>query len=252
MFAQVRELLTNYGRIDVIWFDGGWERSIPQWRSKELEAMVRELQPGILINDRLPGVGDFTTPEQFVPPKPLDRPWETCLTINESWGYNPSDTEFKSARRLIHTLCEVAARGGNLLLNISPMGDGRLMPALIERLDVIETWMQHSGESIIDTKPGLEPWQFYGPSTRRDNTTYLHLLMRPYGDVTVRGVRIKRVRSVRALSNGAELAFTGRASIVDTLLNPDPVGELTITVPDDAIDEYATAIAIDFADAPPG
>jgi len=126
------------------------------------------------------------------------------------------------------------------------------MPALIERLDVIETWMQRNGESIIDTKPGLEPWQFYGPSTRRDNTTYLHLLMRPYDDVTVRGVRIKRVRSVRALSNGAELAFTGRASIVDTLLNPDPVGELTITVPDDAIDDYATATAIDFADALPG
>jgi len=249
MFAQVRELLTDYGRIDVIWFDGGWERSIPQWRSNELEAMIRELQPEILINDRLPGAGDFTTPEQFVPPKPLDRPWETCLTINESWGYNPSDDEFKSARRLIHTLCEVAGKGGNLLLNVSPMGDGRLMPELVERLDVIESWMQRNGESIIGTTPALEPWQFYGPSTKRDNTTYLHLLMRPYDEITVRGVRIKRVRSVRALSNGAELAFSGRASVIDTLLNPDPVGELTIVVPDTAVDDYATVLAVEFADA---
>ena len=70
MFAQIRELLTNYGKIDVIWFDGGWERSTVQWRSKELEAMIRELQPTILINDRLPGVGDYVTPEQFVPAQP--------------------------------------------------------------------------------------------------------------------------------------------------------------------------------------
>ncbi|MEX0749849.1 MAG: alpha-L-fucosidase [Dehalococcoidia bacterium] len=250
MFAQVRELLTDYGRIDVIWFDGGWERSIPQWRSIELETMIRELQPEILINDRLPGVGDFTTPEQFVPPQPLDRAWETCLTINESWGYNPSDTEFKSARRLIHTLCEVAGKGGNLLLNVSPMGDGRLMPELVERLDVIEAWLRRNGESITGTAPGLEPWQWYGPSTRRDNVTYAHLLMRPYDDVTVRGVRINRVRSVRALSNGAKVAFSGRASIVDTLLNRDPLGELTIAVPQDAIDEHATVIAIEFTEAP--
>jgi alpha-L-fucosidase len=250
MFAQVRELLTNYGPIDVMWFDGGWERSTTQWRSDELEAMIRELQPGIMINDRLPGVGDFSTPEQFVPPKPLARAWETCLTINESWGYNPGDTEFKSARRLIHMLCETAGKGGNLLLNVSPMGDGRLMPELVERLDVIEAWMQRNGESIVGTTAGLEPWQFYGPSTQRDNTTYLHLLMRPYDEVTVRGVHIKRARSVRALSTGAELHFTGRASIIDTLINPDPAGELTISVPADAIDEHATVLAVEFADAP--
>jgi alpha-L-fucosidase len=250
MFAQVRELLSNYGRIDVIWFDGGWERSIPQWRSRELAAMIRELQPEILINDRLPGVRGYVTPEQFVPPKAPDGSWETCLTINESWAYNPTDTRFKSARQLIHTLCEVAGRGGNLLLNVSPMGDGRLMPELVERLDVIERWMERNAESIVGTAPGLEPWQWYGPSTRRDNVTYVHLLMRPYDTVTVRGVRTKRVRSVRALSNGAELAFTTRCSIIDTLVNPDPLGELIIDVPADAIDEHATVLAIDFAEGP--
>jgi alpha-L-fucosidase len=250
MFAQVRELLTNYGRIDVLWFDGGWERSIPKWRSKDLEAMIRKLQPDIMINDRLPGVGDFVTPEQFVPPKPLDRPWETCLTINESWGYQPSDTDFKSARSLVHMLCEVAGKGGNMLLNVSPMGDGRLMPELVERLEAIAAWMERNGESIVGTTPALEPWQFYGPSTQREGVTYLHLLMRPYDVVTVRGVRVKRVQSVRALSTGAELTFDSRCSVVDRLLNPDPFGELVIDVPEDAIDDYATVLAIEFAEAP--
>jgi alpha-L-fucosidase len=78
LFAQVRELLTGYGRIDLLWFDGGWERFFGQWRALELERLVRELQPGILLNDRLPGVGDFATPEQFVPPRPPPGRWETC------------------------------------------------------------------------------------------------------------------------------------------------------------------------------
>jgi alpha-L-fucosidase len=248
MFAQVRELLTNYGRIDVIWFDGGWERSMEEWRSKELEAMIRSLQPEILINDRMPGCGDYATPEQFVPPKPPDGPWETCMTMNESWGYNPSDSKYKSARQLIHTLCEVAGRGGNLLLNVSPMGDGRLPPEQVERLEAIASWIERHGESIVGTEPGLEPWQYYGSSTQRDNTTYLHLLMRPYESVTVRGVRVKRVERVRVLGSGKELEFSWRCSIPDRLLNPDPLGELTIEVSEGALDAQATVLAVEMRD----
>ncbi len=246
MFGQVRELLTNYGEISVIWFDGGWERTIPQWRSQELEKMVRELQPGILINDRLPGVGDYVTPEQFVPPQPLPRPWETCMTINESWGYNPSDTRYKSARQIIHTLCEVAGRGGNLLLNVGPKGDGELPQELTERLAIVEAWMGRNGESITGTTPALEPWQFYGPATRRGDRLYLHLLMRPYDTVTLRGARIRKVQSVRTLGTEMDLKFRTRASIIDTLYNPDPRGELTIAVPEDALDPDATVLAVDF------
>lgn len=88
MFNQIQELLTNYGQIDIIWFDGSWERTPAQWQTQRLKQMIRELQPSILINDRLPDCGDFETPEQFIPPQPPAHPWETCLTINESWGYN--------------------------------------------------------------------------------------------------------------------------------------------------------------------
>jgi alpha-L-fucosidase len=248
MFAQMRELLTNYGTIDLLWFDGGWERTPDEWRAAEFHEMIRELQPEVVINDRLPGFGDYSTPEQFVPAKPPEGPWEVCLTMNESWGYQASDTKYKSARSLIHTLCEVAGKGGNLLLNVGPMGDGSLPREQLERLETIAGWMSRNGESIVGTQAGLEPWQWYGPSTRRGGTVYLHALMRPYESVTIRGVPIKRIRSVRALSTGEELAYASRCSIPDRLLNQDPMGEMTIEVPETAIDPLATVIEVEFAE----
>jgi alpha-L-fucosidase len=187
--------------------------------------------------------GDFETPEQFVPAQPPERPWETCLTMNESWGYNPSDTDYKSSRSLIHTICEVASRGGNLLLNVSPMGSGALPPEQVERLGAVARWMAGHGESVIGTEPGLEPWQFYGPSTRRGKTVYLHLLMRPYDTVTVRGVRVRQVQSVRVVGSDTYLPFTMRTAILDSMA-ADPLGEMTITVPESVLDPDATVLAI--------
>jgi alpha-L-fucosidase len=168
------------------------------------------------------------------------------MTINESWGWNPGDRSLKSARQLVHTLCEIAGKGGNLLLNVGPMGDGALPPEVLERLAVVERWMAAHGESIVGTEAGLAPWQFYGPSTRRGDVVYLHLLMRPYEAVTVRGVPIRRVRSVRVLGTGTELRWSGRSTIVDSLFNPDPAGELRIEVPESALDASATVVAVDF------
>jgi alpha-L-fucosidase len=247
MFAQVRELLTNYGQIDLIWFDGGWERSPDEWKARELEKMIRELQPHIVINDRLPGSGDYDTPEQAVPARAPARAWETCMTINNSWGYNPADKNYKSARTLVNTLAEVAGKGGNLLLNVSPTGDGALPPEHLERLDAIAAWMARNGESIAGTQSGLEPWQFYGPSTRRGNRVYLHLVMRPYESVSVRGVRVRQVKSARVLGSGAPLRIHKRIAAADMLFNPDPVGELIIDVPESALDPLATVVAVEFA-----
>src|SRR5215470_4136284 len=247
LFAEMRELLTQYGPIDLLWFDGGWERSPEEWRAHELRELIRSLQSAALVNDRLPGSGDFDTPEQFIPPQPPARAWETCLTMNDSWGYNPSDTRYKSARELVHTLCEVAGRGGNLLLNVSPMGDGRLPPEQIERLDALAAWMDAYGASIHDTEPGLEAWQFYGPSTRRGGRIYLHLLQRPYDTVTVRGLAIRRVRAVRELRTGTNLTFRTRCAVADQLFNSDPNGELIIDVPEALLDRFATVLDIELA-----
>jgi len=248
MFGQLRELLTNYGRIDLIWFDGQWEHTPDEWRAADLAKMIRELQPEIVINDRLPG-GDYDTPEQFVPAKPPARPWEVCLTMNDSWGYSPHDTDYKSARGLTHTLCEIAGRGGRMLLNLSPKGDGALPEEQVSRLRAVGDWLARHRDSLIGTQPGLEPWQFYGPSTRRGDSIYLHLLMRPYDSVTVRGVPIKRVKSVRHLASGRELAFTTRCALIDKLLNADPVGEVTIEMPGDSVDDLATVVVLEISPA---
>jgi len=245
MFAQIRELLTNYGKIEVMWFDGGWERTAEQWRTRELVAIIRELQPGILINDRLPGAADFVTPEQAVPPKAPDYRWETCMTIGESWGWSPEDRDLKSGRSLVHTLCEVAGKGGNLLLNIGPMGDGTIPPVQVDRLECFARWMERNGQGIIGTTAGLEPWQFYGPSTRREKRIYLHVISRPYETISLRGIRTKGVKSVSVLASGERLKYKTRVSAVDAIFNADPYGELVIEVPERVVDEFATTIAVD-------
>jgi len=247
-FAQLRELLGgSYGQIDLLWFDGGWERMAEEWRARDFAALARELQPEILLNDRLPGEGDFDTPEQFIPPQPPARRWETCMTMNESWGYNPSDSRYKSERALVHGLCEVASRGGNLLLNVSPRADGSLPPEQTARLDGLARWMGAHAASIHDTEPGLEPWQFYGPSTRRGDRVYLHVVMKPYETVTVRGVPIKRVRAARVVGSGRALEFDKRCSVLDRMFNADPMGEIAIRVPESEVDPVATVLELEIA-----
>ncbi|MFV0308094.1 MAG: alpha-L-fucosidase [Desertimonas sp.] len=246
LHGQVRELLTDYGRIDVLWFDGQWERTPQEWRAAELREMIRELQPDCLVNDRLPVPADFDTPEQFLPPEPPGGRWEMCLTMGHSWAYQPDD-RYQSASRLVHTLAEVAGKGGNLLLNVGPDGDGDVPPPQAERLGAIGSWMARNGEAIIGTEPGLAPWQWYGPSTRRGDRVYLVCVARPYESVTVRGVPVRRVERVSHLATGTDLAFTSRLSVIDELINADPLGELTIVLGDDLIDPLATVVAVDIA-----
>src|SRR5205823_11842363 len=127
----------------------------------------------------LPTVGDYTTPEQFVPAVAPDGLWETCMTMNRTWGWCPRDTEYKSARDIVHTLCEVAGRGGNLLLNVSPRADGSLPSEQVERLTAVAGWMARHGSAITETAPGWAAWQSYGASTRSGDTWFVHLLIRP-------------------------------------------------------------------------
>ncbi|HZU71236.1 MAG TPA: alpha-L-fucosidase [Acidimicrobiales bacterium] len=244
MLGQLRELLTNYGPIDLLWFDGQWERHIDQWRTEEIRQLIRDLQPDVIVNDRLTGAGDYETPEQFMPAKPPTGRWEVCMTMNESWGYNPADDRYKSPRQLVHTLCETTARGGNLLLNVSPKGDGSLPEEQVERLEAVGSWVERHGEAVFGVRPGLEPWQHYGPSTRRDRRIYLHLLARPYESVTVRGIPVKRLTRAVVLGTGQELRFRTRTALIDHF-NPDPLGEATIWFPAEASDDIASVVALD-------
>ena len=172
------------------------------------------------------------------------------MCMNTSWGYNKDDKQYKSVMQLIHTLCEVVGCGGHFLLNVSPMGDGSLPTEQLERLSVIGDWMSRNGESIKGTGGGLEPWQFYGPTTQKGNNLYLHLLMKPYESVTVRNLRVNRVESVRVLGSGVNLNYSKRVAVADQIMEgygfKDPLGDLIIEVPKSVLDNYATVIAVDF------
>ena len=165
--AQIRELLTGYGKVDILWLDGGWVRKRSDLREGdgrrlinqdiEMDAMAaeaRKLQPGILVVDRaVEGPNqNYLTPEQQVPGKPLAFPWETCMTMATSWSYVPGDS-YKSSHELIHLLCRIVSRGGNFLLNIAPGPDGELDAEAYARLNDIGTWTKRYGECIYGTRP---------------------------------------------------------------------------------------------------
>ena len=155
--TQVDELLTNYGGIDVLWFDGQWEATWTHQLAVELEQRIRRRAPHIVINDRINGsgtpkggrLGDFGTPENEVPATGTpERDWESCMTMNENWGYKAKDQNWKSPRKLVELLVETASKGGNLLLNVGPMADGRFPQPAVERLEAIGEWMAVNRQAI--------------------------------------------------------------------------------------------------------
>ncbi|MBI4790071.1 MAG: alpha-L-fucosidase [Chloroflexi bacterium] len=247
MHGQVRELCTMFGKIDLLWFDGDWEHTAEEWRARELVAMIRQLQPGIVVNDRLGerGLGDYGTPEQVVPNQPLENDWETCMTINETWAFSPTDRAYKSCGELIATLAEVVSKGGNLLLDVGATADGEIPPEFSSRLRVMGEWLQKYGESIYDAGPGLPLGVYYGPTTARGDNLYLHVLGRPSeGLVRVNNLD-RRVLDVRLLVTGQPLEWEpDRAHPRDALRNPPHVSPLRIHLPESLLDPYDTVIKL--------
>ena len=198
MKAELKELLTNYGPIGVLWFDGEWESTWNTTLGKELYEYVRSLQPGIIVNNRVGAgragmegftkggefSGDFGTPEQEVPATGLPGvDWETCMTMNDHWGYNSHDTHWKSSRELIRTLVDVASKGGNFLLNVGPTSEGIFPEASRDRLSGMGEWMKLHGESIYGTSASPFAALAWGRCTQRRSATgttlYLHVFDLP-------------------------------------------------------------------------
>jgi alpha-L-fucosidase len=167
--AQVRELCTNYGKLDILWYDGGFPGGI--WRSDELNKMVRKLQPGIIINNRSGIPEDFGTPEQHISPE--ERPWEACMTMNDTWGYTLGDTNYKSVQQILSLLAQCASRNGNLLLNVGPDADGRIPLPAVERLRAVGQWMRTNGKAIYGATSTPLTTHGIGMSTRVGNKLYL-------------------------------------------------------------------------------
>jgi alpha-L-fucosidase len=168
--AQVRELCTNYGSLDILWFDGCWPYDPPSWRSGELIAMIRKLQPGILINDRTALPGDFDTPENAI--LPSGRMWESCQTTQSAWGYH-RDEKVIGPWEVLNKLCTCASKGGNLLLNVGPKPDGTFPQGCVKLLREVGAWMKAHGEGIYGSVPVTESYNYQLATQSRD-TLYLH------------------------------------------------------------------------------
>jgi alpha-L-fucosidase len=252
MKAQLRELLTGYGEVAVMWFDGEWEHSTQEMHSDEVYDFIRKLQPNTLINDRLykrePGNrADFGTPEQFVPATGMKDPsgkpilWESCVTINnDSWGYNKYETEFKTERDLIRMLIEVVSKGGNLLLNVGPRPDGRIQSEFVTRLQAIGRWLKVNGEAIYGTTASpFARLPFFGRATAKGNTVYLHVFQWPAdGRLRAPGLANKVVSARLLARPAAKLAVRREGA------------EVLVSLPRQAPDEIASVVEL-VLDGPP-
>ncbi len=249
---QVRELCTNYGRLDLLWFDFSYGALRGEaWKATELVNMVRSLQPEVIIDNRLevsgegfgsladcrpaPYHGDFVSPEQIIPPNGLrdaqGRPlvWESCVTMNNHWGYCAADHDYKPASMLIKKLVECVSKGGNLLLNVGPDAQGRFPEESLRILKEIGLWMDRNGDSIYGCGPaGLEKPE-YGRVTRNGNRLYCHIFENSIGPLPLYGLRREQIRSIRRLADSSQVPLSSSwvhrdyPDMVFAELGPSPV-----------------------------
>lgn len=228
MHNQVRELCTNYGKLDILWFDFAYDHMRGEtWRATDLITMVRSLQPDVIIDNRLevsgegfgslaecnptPYHGDFISPEKIIPPRGLrDKNgdpliWESCVTMNNNWGYCSTDHFYKPAPMIIKKLVECVSKGGNLLLNVGPDARGRFPKEALQILREIGEWMDKNGKSIYGCGPSGLDKPDYGRITRRGDTLYYHLFENTMGPLPLFGVSPDEVLSIRRLYDGTEV-----------------------------------------------
>lgn len=253
MKGQVKELVTNYGEIGVLWFDGEWESTWDHERGNDLYKYVRSLQPNIIINNRVgkgragmagtfdpeTASGDFGTPEQEIPATGLGYDWETCMTMNNHWGYNKNDNNWKSTEDLIRKLVDISSKGGNFLLNVGPTAEGLFPQQNIEQLAAMGKWMKINGESIYDTTASLFEKLDWGRSTTKPGKLYLHVFDWPDdGKLNVPGL-VSKVESAYLLT------------APEILLNIDyQRGSVFISLPEDASDSIDSVVVLEFRDEP--
>ncbi|HEY6900714.1 MAG TPA: alpha-L-fucosidase, partial [Puia sp.] len=230
---QVRELLTKYGPIAEFWWDTPNDMDAEKAR-KFLPLLA--LQPEMITNNRLGGgvPGDIETPEQYIPATGIPgRNWESCMTMNDSWGYKARDSNWKSSKTLIRSLVDITSKGGNLLLNVGPMADGRIPTPSIVRLKEMGGWLARNGEAIYGTAVSPFPYLPWGRATRKEGKLYLHVFEWPR-DGVLRGPLLNKVRRAYLLATpGKELR-----TFVDS-------GFVMVRVPVECPDTAATVVVLD-------
>ena len=244
--AQLKELCTQF-HPDLFWFDGNWGRSEQQWGMAELREQLHQWSPGVVLNGRMHGYGDYQTPEQGIPVTQPEGPCEFSMTVNDSWGYQHQDHNHKSLDEIVRVFCECLGMGGNLLLDIGPKEDGTFLASQVERLKGLGAWIRKHEEAVYSTNAGLPCGHFYGPTTfsRDKKTLYLYLFDIPRREVAVKGLASK-VKSARVVGSGTDLTYrmSGGAPWANV------PGVLYVNVPESALDCTVTVIALEFDDVP--
>ena len=217
----IRELLTNYGKIDVLWYDVSWPLTPEQWESDRMNEMVFSLQPDIIVNNRNGLPGDFSTPEQHIQASEAGRAWETCMTLNDSWGFNRGDDAWKTPKVVVDNLATCARGGGNYLLNIGPEPDGSIPPETVSVLETVGKWLDTNGASIYGTDRMQGGANTNENFTRKGNTLYIHqhfwpghtpaaewlTFFQPEVVVAIGGLKAKAL-SAKLLKTGQKVEFT--------------------------------------------
>ena len=228
MHGQIKELCTNYGKIDIFWFDFSYDDMRGEkWKATELVRMIRSYQPDVLMDNRLEVsgegfgslatqnpteyCGDFVSPEQIIPPEgvvdDMGKPvvWESCITMNNNWGYNSRDNHFKTADIVIKKLVECVSKGGNMLINVGPDARGNIPAQSLEILEKVGNWMHANGEAIYNCGRSELPRPDYGRITQNGKDIYFHVNEPQIGFVPLVGIKADDVKCIRLLKDGSEM-----------------------------------------------
>lgn len=228
MHGQVKELVTNYGKIDILWFDFSYDDMCGEkWKATELIKMVRKYQPDVIIDNRLEGSGedhgsiatanpliysgDFASPEQIIPPEGVRDelgemiPWELCATMNNHWGYCNFDHQYKSPEMLIRKLVECTSKGGNMILNVGPDAKGNIPKESVKILKEIGQWMKKNQESVYGCGICELPKPEWGRYTQKGNVIYAHVYETPLGALPLYGIGPDKLDKVYYVANGTEM-----------------------------------------------
>jgi len=203
--GQIRELLTNYGKIDILWYDVAWPLDAKGWESEKMNQMVFQLQPQIVVNNRNKLDGDFKTPEQRIQAE-NNYAWESCMTLNGSWGYNKGDDDWKPAKTVVRNLITCARDTGNYLLNIGPKGDGSIPKESVDILTAVGKWVDKNGVSIYQSEVTQPRRSAIASFTRKGNTLYMHVHAWP-GETVALGGLMNQVKSAKLLATGKDVKF---------------------------------------------
>ncbi|MDG3582609.1 alpha-L-fucosidase [Galbibacter pacificus] len=239
--GQLKELSDAYNP-DLYWFDGDWEHSSEEWEAPKVRQMLLDRNPNTIINSRLKGYGDYATPEQGMPiVKPTDDYWELCMTMNNSWGYQKNDNDYKSLDQIIGIFTDVIGNGGNLLLDIGPKADGSIPIEQIEILKGLGRWTSKHKEAIYETVAGIPKEHFYGTSTLSKDKKILYLFVKgnPEGEVVVRGLK-NNINRIWVVGEGTKLSH----KVVGKVYWSAYPGIKYIQLPEHVLDKNMTVLAL--------